>query len=201
MDRHRRACESFRSCGEAIGEIVPGMSLFCLTRGQWSMIDAIKYCLSQVGKAELSIWTWTVADYEVEVIEGLLIDQRISGALLVIDRSAEQRNGLLIDKWRSRFGSQSVKVCKNHAKISTIQNESFKLLLRGSMNLNWNPRFEQFDLSENDDAYRLVKKVESELPVLRPRCSNLEAENASGVSKSWELSQLKMFRGLRVWNK
>ncbi len=113
MNRKRRAVESFRSAAETIGPIEAGMSLFAVTRGQWSMIDAVQYCLSQLGQAAVSIWTWTVADYEVEVMESLLADGRITGALLVIDRSAEQRNGVLIDRWRDRFGESAVKTCKN----------------------------------------------------------------------------------------
>lgn len=201
MNRKRRAVESFKSAAETIGPIEAGMSLFAVTRGQWSMIDAVQHCLSQLGQAAVSIWTWTVADYEVEVMESLLANGRITGALLVIDRSAEQRNGVLIDRWRDRFGESSVKVCKNHAKIATVFNDRYRLCLRGSLNLNWNPRFENFDLDEGGEPFELVQRLEAELPVLRRRATNLEAEAASGVSKAWELKQLEMFRGIKTWAK
>jgi hypothetical protein len=199
--KRRRAVESFRSAAECIGPIESGMSLFALTRGQFSMIDMIHHCLAQIGAAQVSVWTWCIADYEVEAITSLLVRSEITGAMLVIDRSAEDRNAKIIDQWRDRFGEASVKVCKNHAKIARVWNERFRLLLRGSMNLNWNPRFEQFDITEGGEDFDLVERVESELPALPRRCSNSDAESATGVNKAFELSQLKMFRGIKPWAK
>ena len=69
------------------------------------------------------------------------------------------------------------------------------------MNLNFNPRFEQFDLTEGGEDFYLVERIESELPVLGRKWSNAEAEAASGVSKAFETSQLSMFRGLKTWAK
>ncbi len=53
--RRKRIVESFRSAAEAIGTVEAGMSLFAVTRGQWSMIDAIFHCLSQTGPANISV--------------------------------------------------------------------------------------------------------------------------------------------------
>jgi hypothetical protein len=39
--KRNRAIEAFRSAGETIGPIEHGMSLFAVTRGQFSMIDMI----------------------------------------------------------------------------------------------------------------------------------------------------------------
>jgi hypothetical protein len=199
--RRRRAVESFRSAAETIGPIEKDMALFALTRGQFSMIDAVHHVLAEIGPAAVSIWTWTIADYEIEVMTSLLVRSEITGAVLVIDRSAEDRNAKLIDQWRQRFGDASVKVCKNHAKVATLKNERFRLLLRGSMNLNFNPRFEQLDVTEGGEDFDLVERVEGELPVLPRRCSNADAESASGVNKAFELGQLEMFRGVKRWAK
>jgi len=130
------------SAADCIGPITHGMSLFAITRGQFSMIDSVQHAQSQLGRASISIWTWAIADYEVEVFTALMLDNRIDGADLIVDQSAERRNGALIDQWRATFGLQSVRVCKNHAKIARVYNDDFRVLLRGSMNLNFNPRFE-----------------------------------------------------------
>ena len=68
------------------------MSLFAITRGQFSMIDAIFHCLKEVGPASVSVWTWTIADYEVEAMAGLMARQEITAGRLVIDQSADRRN-------------------------------------------------------------------------------------------------------------
>ena len=63
--RRAVARESFANAAETIGPCKPGMSLFAITRGQWSMIDAVLHVLDQVGPAAVSLWTWTIAEYEV----------------------------------------------------------------------------------------------------------------------------------------
>jgi hypothetical protein len=69
------------------------------------------------------------------------------------------------------------------------------------MNLNFNPRFEQLDLTEGGDDFALAERIENELPVPGRKWSTAEAEAASAVSKAFETSQLKMFRGLKIWAK
>jgi len=200
--RKIHAKESFKNAAECIGDIYPGKRLFAVTRGQWSMIDAILHCLDQVGLARVTVWTWTIAEYEVQVFERLMLDDRITGALLVIDYGARNKNGRILHRWRNRFGDSSVKLTVNHAKIATIETESgIKLLLRGSMNLNFNPRFEQFDMSEGCDGFELVREIENELPVLPERASSTEIYSAAKVGQAFDTQTLDMFRNIKVWAK
>lgn len=200
--RRRRAVESFKSAADAIGAIEPGSSLFAITRGQWSMIDAVLHVLEQVGPARVSLWTWTVAEYEVEVLTRLRIDKRISAGRLVIDAGARVKNSGLIREWQSTFGLGSVRYVLNHAKLATVESESgLRVLLRGSMNLNFNPRFEQFDLTEGGDDFALIRRVEDELPILSDDVSGAEVWAASKVSGAFDASQLSMFSGLKPWRK
>jgi len=89
--RRKTAVESFGCAASAIGKVEAGMSLFAITRGQWSMIDAVLHVLDQVGPAKLSLWTWTVAEYEVQVLTRLRQDHRVTaGPACDRRRGAEQ---------------------------------------------------------------------------------------------------------------
>ena len=70
------------------------------------------------------------------------------------------------------------------------------------MNLNQNPRFEQFDMTEGDAAYDLVKSIEESLPVLPRTYSNFDAEQATGVRNRGSSPRSGFFRhgGLKTWN-
>ncbi len=199
--KRKRVVEGFKCAADTIGPIEKEMSLFAITRGQWSMIDAIFHCLKEAGPSAISVWTWTIADYEVEAMAGLMARQEITAGRLVIDQSADRRNATIIEQWRQRFGDQQVRICKNHAKIARVWNHDFRLLLRGSMNLNFNPRFEQLDITEGGEDFDLVERIENELPVLPRKYSNADTESATGVSRAFELSQLKMFSGVKTWAK
>jgi hypothetical protein len=197
--RVARAVEAHRSAAEAVGPITPGMALFLVTRGQFSMIDLVQHVLREVGPASVSVWTWAIADYEVEVMTGLMASASITSGRLIVDRSAERRSVGTIDGWRARFGVDAVRVCKTHAKIARVWNERFKVLLRGSMNLNCNPRFEQADITEGGPDFDLVERLESELPVLARLCSNADAEKASRLSLAFEAGEMAMFSGVKPW--
>lgn len=200
--RRQRAVETFGNAASAIGPIEKSMSLFAITRGQWSMIDAILYCLEQVGPSRVSFWTWTVAEYETQVVDRLRRDGRITSGRMIIDYGARNKNAGLIREWKESFGDDSVRYVVNHAKIATVESESgFRLLLRGSMNLNFNPRFEQFDLTEGGLDFDLVRKIEGELPVLPDDCTGPECFLASKVGQAFDHQTLKMFSGVKTWRK
>lgn len=199
--RRKNAVQSFKTAAECIGGIFPGKSIFAITRGQFSMIDAVLACLDQVGKAELSIWTWTIAEYEVQCFERLRIDDRITQGRLIIDHGARNKNAALIRQWKDSYGEESVRYVVNHSKIATIKNDNYKLLLRGSMNLNFNPRFEQFDLTEGGEDFDLVKEVEADLPVLGDSCTGKEVYAASRIGEAFDAQQLQIFKGIKVWAK
>lgn len=199
--RRKRAVESFKTAADCIGTLEPGAALFAITRGQFSMIDAALACLDQTGPADVSIWTWTVAEYEIECMQRLRTDGRIRSATLVIDHGARNKNAGLIRQWKSTFGADSVRYVVNHSKIVTISNDRFRLLLRGSMNLNFNTRFEQFDLTEGGADFDLVKSIERELPVLADTASGEDVYKASKVAEAFEPQQLSIFQGVKVWAK
>ena len=104
--RRKQAKQSFQNAAECIGPVEAGMSLFAITRGQFSMIDAVLHCLDCVGPASLSLWTWTVAEYEVQCIERLMQDKRLLSATLVIDYGARNKNKALLETWIALFGAQ-----------------------------------------------------------------------------------------------
>ena len=193
--------ECFKTARDCIGELYPGISLFAITRGQISMIDAILACLDQTGPAKISVWTWTIAEYEIECFTRLMIDKRVTGGILVIDGGARRKNTGLIRQWKSNYGADSVRYVRNHAKIATIESSHYCLLLRGSMNLNMNPRFEQFDLTEGGDDFYLVRDIENELLDLPDDTDGKSIYNASKVNDAFTADQLSFFEGIRTWRK
>ena len=200
---HRRAvaAESFRTAAECIGPIDPGMSLFAVTRGQFSMLDAVMHVLRELGPSEISLWTWTIADYEIEAFRGLAESGDITGGTLIIDHGARNKNAALIRAWKARFGESSVRYVLNHAKIATVAGGGRRVLLRGSMNLNFNPRFEQLDVTEGGPDFDLVRQIESELEILPDSAPGADVYRSSRVSAAFATEQLAMFSGIKVWHK
>ena len=201
--REQFAVNSFKCASETIGEIKKDCHGFAITRGQFSMIDAILATLNQLGPSHISVWTWTIADYEVQVFNRLIIDGRLLSARLMIDNGAQKKNYEMIKSFRNKFGKDSVRFVKNHAKIARVWNDEFKVCLRGSFNLNFNPRFENFDWSEGGPAFELVEAIENDLPILPKDATTSEIYKASGISDAFTEDQLSLFtdKKIKVWNK
>lgn len=193
--RRRRAVETFGAAAEAVGPVARGMAVFGVSRGQFAMIDLIQHCLAQIGPADVSLWTWVIADYEVDAVNGLLANGAVRAATLILDYSASRRRPAVADSWRDRFGEASVKVVRNHAKIARVWNADFQLLLRGSMNLNYNPRFEQFDVTEGGPDFDLVAQIEAEIPALPRAHNHRQVAAATRLGQAFDAATLALFGG------
>ena len=75
------------------------MALFAITRGQFSMLDAVLHTIKEVGPCRITVWTWAIADYEVECFEAFMANKDITAATLIIDRAAVVKNSPLNTKW------------------------------------------------------------------------------------------------------
>lgn len=197
--RRARAVESYRTAAEAIGLLPPGDSVFAVTRGQFSMVDAVTHVLSLFGPARISLWTWTIADYEIQAFTSLLRHGGVLGGTLIIDSGARAKNMPLLRLWREAFGPDSIRYVLTHAKIARVWTDERRCLLRGSMNLNHNPRFEQLDVTCDGPDHDLVARIEHELPILADDHSGHAAYAASRVGEAFSLEQLAPFRQLRRW--
>lgn len=165
LDRRREtAALALGHAADALAGLQRGGHVFGLTKGQFSMIDVAAALLDRVGPARLSIWTWCIAAYEVAAVTAFMADRRVTGLRMVLDYSAARRDMPLLADLQGRFGADCLRVTKTHAKILTIATDcGWRLVARGSMNLNFNPRFEQFDVTDGPDAFGLVAGLEDAL--------------------------------------
>jgi len=184
----KRCIESFGSAADCLGTVAHGCSVFAVSRGQFSLVDLIYAALDQVGPADVSIWTWRSGAYNFEHI-GPLMD-RISGGLIIVDAAEAKREGCdFLRQFQKKFGKESIRATRNHAKIATVTTEDIRLLIRGSANLHAKPRFEQFDITEGCPAYYATKSAEIVLPVLAEIADDRKAaarqQNTLNGIKAW----------------
>lgn len=148
---------------EAVGEITTGCEIYGLTKGQWSLIDLIEYCLETTGPAELIISTWTAANADIGFANALLTNGRIKSILFLVDFSFPSRQPAYTAALREAFGDGAIRLTKNHAKFVTIRNRDWNLVLRTSMNLNENRRLESFEISDSKAMAEFLEEVVAEV--------------------------------------
>lgn len=136
------------SAADALGLITPGCEIFCVTKGDFSLVDAIVHCLDATGPADVTISTWTAANAELGFAHRLLSDGKIASLRFIVDFSFPVRQPAYCAALRERFGDESVRLTKNHAKFVLIRNAAWSLVIRTSMNLNENRRMESIEISD-----------------------------------------------------
>lgn len=156
MKAHRRDAVERRlvidpgvSASESIGTLSPGVAITGLTMGQFSLIDLVEAVLRQTGPADVVVSTWTSGIRDVERAAWLLEHGDIRSFALLTDRSFVGRQPAYARALLNRFGAGAVRSTRTHAKFALVSNGQWSIVIRSSMNLNTNPRFEQFDLDDN----------------------------------------------------
>lgn len=195
--RQASASRCLAGASQALSGFESGSHVFGLTKGQFSMIDIAAAVLAKTGPADVTVWTWCVAEYEVAALTAFMNDRRVTGLRMVMDWAGAQRDMPVVAELQEKFGVDCVRVTKTHAKIVTISTEcGWRVVIRGSMNLNANPRFEQFDVSDDAAIFGVVDDMMTEmwargkpLPVRRMAHSDalnlLAADDVRDASPSW----------------
>lgn len=137
------------TAAEAIGTLTAGCAIFGITKGQFSLIELIAALLDQTGPADLFISTWTAAGSDLTDAHKLIESEKIRSLRFLVDHTFQRRKPAFAAKIRELFGPESVRVTRNHAKFTLIQNDVWNLVVKTSMNLNFNPRLEDFDIQDD----------------------------------------------------
>lgn len=150
------------TAAEAIKDFSKELDVFGFTKGQFSLIELIEAVLEKTGPAKIDISTWTAANADLRSIYGFLETKNIISARFLLDFSFQRRQPAVAKQIRNIFGLDSLRITRNHAKFFLISNENWKVVCKTSMNLNQNPRFEDFDLSTDPDLFSFLQELFNE---------------------------------------
>lgn len=165
-DRYRdiRDLRRKQTATEAVAGLdLDGREIFGLTKGQFSLIDLIEAVLDRTGPAALSISTWTAANTDVSTALALVASGRVTAARWLVDLTFVRRCPQLAARIREAFGADAVRVTKNHAKFSILQNPTWRVVIRTSMNLNHNPRLEDFTVAHDPELADFLEAALNDL--------------------------------------
>lgn len=154
--RHGTRGESAARC---IGPIDKGCDLFGLTKGDFSMIDILRHIAREIGPCRIDVGTWTAAAAEIKQAEAMLADRNILSMRWLVDRSFPQRQAKYFASLLERFGPDSVRLARFHAKFLLLENDDYSVVVRTSMNLNENRRIEFFEISEGTPISDYIRGV------------------------------------------
>jgi hypothetical protein len=141
------------SAAAAVAKLEPGGWVCGLTKGQFSLLDLLQAVLQVTGPADVVLSTWTTGIRDAESAAWLIESGAIRSFSILTDRSFPQRQPAYCRRLLELFGEESMVCTNTHAKFVMVKAGDWRVVLRSSMNLNRNPRFEQFDINDDPDLY------------------------------------------------
>lgn len=110
------------------------------------MADVLRLALEWTGPADVSIATWSIGKENIIELGNWLADGSIIELRLLLDRSLASRHPKYARLVEKRIGEEKFRAGRVHAKWCVCRGRRRSVVVRGSGNLNRNPRVEVLDL-------------------------------------------------------
>lgn len=148
---------------DALADFGRGMETYCLTFGQFSLMDAVEAILEKTGPADVAISTWTAGNADLSRSAEHLHNGNIRSLRFVADCSFGQRQPGYLAELVRLFGAEAIRTTRTHAKFVVITNDDWQVAVRTSMNLNENPRLESIEVSDDPALAAFLLRVVDEI--------------------------------------
>lgn len=135
----------------ALQDFDRGRETTCYTFGQFSLVDVVAALLDRTGPARLDICVWAVGAADLQRTKRITAGGRATRLRWVLDQGFESRTPHYLAQMRSMYGDEQIRTIRAHAKFVTIANDDWDVVVRTSMNLNQNTRFEHLDVVDDPD--------------------------------------------------
>jgi hypothetical protein len=107
----------------------------------------------------------------------------VTRARWLVDLTFVRRCPQLAARIREAFGEESIRITKNHAKFAVIHNDRWQIVCRTSMNLNHNPRLEDFTVAHDPELAGFLLNAMNDLWTTQKR--GLADDSIRNISKWW----------------
>lgn len=154
---------------DAIAPLTREVEIYGLTKGQFSLLDLLKAVLAKTGPASMDLSTWTANRKEALELAAMKQRGELVAVRWLVDMTFCRRDPEATAAIRQDFGADAIRVAHVHAKFALFYNETWKLFLRTSMNLNMNPRTEDFHLAHDPELFDFIHGVMNRVWKLQPR--------------------------------
>ncbi len=151
------------TAAEAIAGLDHQTEIFGFTKGQFSLLNLLQAVFLVTGPAHLSLSTWTAASHEIDSLAAMQARGDIAGIRLLIDFSMARREPAMTAQMREKLGRNNIRVAQTHSKFAVFQNTGWKVVLRSSMNLNMNPRNEDFTVAHDPELAAFLNAILDEI--------------------------------------
>lgn len=164
--QHRRELRDMRrlkTAAAALNGFDRETRIYGFTKGQFSLIQLVTAALAVTGPADLTLSTWTAANSDVNEFAEFFASGLVRSARWLVDYTFSKRSPQLAKRFLDVFGADAIRVARNHSKWVLIGNDVWRVVIHTSMNLNHNPRFENFEICHDPDLFAFHEEIANEI--------------------------------------
>lgn len=110
------------------------------TAGLWSTHELLAHLLSFTGPAHVYLCTWSIKEFPVRMLVGMIDSGLITGMHCLLDNRVKTQTPEVFHLVKLHAVQACQSVC--HAKVTVIENENWSISIVGSANYTNNPRIE-----------------------------------------------------------
>jgi len=148
-----------QSAVEAVKDLDHEHEIFGFTKGQFSLLDLMKAILQKTGPADVSLSTWTASRKEAIELTAMKTAGTIRTMRWLVDLTFVRRDPEAAHAIRQAFGVEAIRVANVHSKFCLFETDAWRLVLRGSFNLNMNPRTEDFTIAHDPGLFAFIETM------------------------------------------
>ena len=137
-------CEDVQDYARALET---GVEVIGFTSGDFSIVEVVDALVARMDRPRLVLSTWTAAGDDMRHVHEWFESGRVSGARWIVDRSFQNRQKELCDLLRARFGDDAIRVQRVHCKFILLEDDTHRVVIQTSANLNRNMRIENVSVS------------------------------------------------------
>ena len=123
--------------------------IFGFTQGRWSLPELMLALADELGECSIDVSTWTAAGASIEAAEKLIESGSVISMRWLLDDGFKSRQPEYARALVERFGANAIRTLPNHAKFICLYTGEQSVVVKTSMNLNQNPRMENYEISSN----------------------------------------------------
>jgi hypothetical protein len=162
-NRERKRLFNGETARKALAGFGRGQETFGFTKGQFSSIDLIDAILDFTGEADGTIATWTAHAADIRRAEMFVKARRLRSLTWLVDYSFETRQPAFCELLRATFGDDCIRTAPIHAKFGLFKGDDWHVVMQTSMNLNQNPRLENFTVMDDQGFYLAFEGLVADL--------------------------------------
>lgn len=181
--RELRDLRAKQTAEQAVTGLTRKNEIYGFTKGQFSMLHLLQAILDITGPCDFSISTWTAARNEILKLQELYQAGQIRRTRWLIDFSFSRRDPAAANQIKLAFGADAMRVSQSHAKFALFENDRWKLVLRTSMNLNMNPRFEDFTIAHDPKMCAFIGAILDD--IWRRQARTLAEKTSAEIRRFW----------------